>query len=62
MMINLRLVSQKHSQLPTESFRLSPGLRASAALFLPWILNLTSILSFSHGVSMDCENRNQIRF
>ncbi|KAI3909521.1 hypothetical protein MKW98_013938 [Papaver atlanticum] len=76
MMINLRLVSQEHSQLPTESFRLSPGLRASAALFLPWMsetfyetlffytlsLNLTSSLSFSHGFSMDCENRNQIRF
>ncbi|KAI3873601.1 hypothetical protein MKX03_035372 [Papaver bracteatum] len=37
MMINLRLVSQEHSQLPTKSFRLSPGLRANAALFLPWM-------------------------
>ncbi|KAI3878682.1 hypothetical protein MKX03_005366 [Papaver bracteatum] len=37
MMINLRLVSQEHSQLPPKSFRLSPGLRANAALFLPWM-------------------------
>ncbi|KAI3917521.1 hypothetical protein MKW98_021283 [Papaver atlanticum] len=37
MMMNLRLVSQEHSQLPPKSFRLSPGLRANAALFLPWI-------------------------
>ncbi|KAG8497260.1 hypothetical protein CXB51_008477 [Gossypium anomalum] len=37
MMINQRLVSQKHSQWPPESFRLSPGLRASAVLLLPWM-------------------------
>ncbi|KAI3958188.1 hypothetical protein MKW98_020830 [Papaver atlanticum] len=43
--MNLRLVSQEHSQLPTKSFRLSPGLRANAALFLPWIH--TPLLNFS---------------
>ncbi|MFQ6623700.1 hypothetical protein Gotur_004537 [Gossypium turneri] len=37
MMINQRLVSQKHSQWPPESFRLSPGLRASAVVLLPWM-------------------------
>ncbi|XP_050385978.1 uncharacterized protein LOC126802398 [Argentina anserina] len=31
-MTKLRLVSQEHSQLPPKSFRLSPGLRANAAL------------------------------
>ncbi|KAK8653523.1 hypothetical protein V6N13_127518 [Hibiscus sabdariffa] len=32
-----RLVSQEHSQWPPESFRLSPGLRASSVSLLPWM-------------------------
>lgn len=46
MMINLRLVSQEHSQLPPENFRLSPGLRVCAVLILPWMSEIPLSILF----------------
>ncbi|MCL7039584.1 hypothetical protein MKW94_007090 [Papaver nudicaule] len=57
MMINLRLVSQEHSQLPTKSFRLSPGLRANAALFLPWMSETVSMSTNCTSVRVLCCSR-----
>ncbi|KAG4154263.1 hypothetical protein ERO13_D03G047601v2, partial [Gossypium hirsutum] len=37
MMISCKACFSKHSQWPSKSFRLSPGLRACAASFLPWM-------------------------
>ncbi|KAL5711622.1 hypothetical protein ACHQM5_013888 [Ranunculus cassubicifolius] len=46
MMISLRLVSQRHSQLPPESFRLA-RLESLCCLILPWIKKYVRLYSFS---------------
>ncbi|KAK7358331.1 hypothetical protein VNO77_00258 [Canavalia gladiata] len=44
MMTNPKACFSEYSQWPPKSFRLRRGLRASAAIILPWILYIMSMM------------------